>query len=226
MLQFLWLCYVLTGHHSNQTILRAIWNKHQQIFSKTNKIAQALMHQVQKKFIETLQVTLCIRSKKPHTIKTIIYKDIFTSLRCKKVQHLAKQVKELFSLVCYFCTLNFCNEFSRLLSLLFNKCLHQQIFLKTNKIAQALMHQVQKKFIETLQVTLCIRSKKPHTIKTIIYKDIFTSLRCKKVQHLAKQVKELFSLVCYFFTLNFYNELAENYSYLSQSELSNFFHVS
>ena len=37
------------------------------------------------------------------TIKTIIYNDIFTSLRRKKVQSPAKQFKELFSLVCYFC---------------------------------------------------------------------------------------------------------------------------
>ena len=55
-------------------------------------------------------------------------------------------------------------------------------------------HQVQKWFILTLQVTLCVWSKQPCTIKTIIY-DIFTSLRCKWVQSLAKQYKELFSLV-------------------------------
>ena len=44
--------------------------------------------------------------------------------------------------------------------------------------------------------------KKPRTIKTIIYNDIFTSLRRKKVQSPAKQFKELFSLVCFFFALN------------------------
>ena len=37
-------------------------------------------------------------------------------------------------------------------------------------------HQVQKKFIQPLQVTLCVRSKQPLTIKTIIYDDIFTAL--------------------------------------------------
>ena len=63
-------------------------------------------------------------------------------------------------------------------------------------------HQVQKKFIQTLQVKLCYQSKQPCMIKTIIYNDIFTSLRHKKVQSLAKQFKELFSLVCYFFALN------------------------
>ena len=36
----------------------------------------------------------------------------------------------------------------------------------------------------------------------IIYNDIFTSLRRKKVQIPAKQFKELFSLVCYCFALN------------------------
>ena len=36
----------------------------------------------------------------------------------------------------------------------------------------------------------------------IIYNDIFTTKRCKKVQSPAKQFKELFSLVCSFFALN------------------------
>ena len=63
-------------------------------------------------------------------------------------------------------------------------------------------HQVQKSFIQTLQVTLCVWSKQRRTIKTIAYNDVFTSLRRKKVQIPAKQFKELFSLVCYFFTLN------------------------
>ena len=65
-----------------------------------------------------------------------------------------------------------------------------------------LAHQVQKQFIQILQVTPCVRSKQPRTIKTIIYNNIFTSLRRKKDQSLAIQFKELFSLVCYFFALN------------------------
>ena len=40
----------------------------------------------------------------------------------------------------------------------------------------------------------CVRSKQPRTIKTIIYNDIFTSLRRKKVQSSSKHFKELFSL--------------------------------
>ena len=51
-------------------------------------------------------------------------------------------------------------------------------------------------------MTLCVRSKQLRTIKTIIYNDIFTSLRRKKVQSPAKQLKKFFSLVCYFFALN------------------------
>ena len=58
-------------------------------------------------------------------------------------------------------------------------------------------HQVQKSFIQTVRSV-----KQPRTMKTIIYNDIFTSLRRKKVQSPAKQFKELFSLVCYFFALN------------------------
>ena len=53
-----------------------------------------------------------------------------------------------------------------------------------------------------MQVTICARLKQPRAIKTIIYNDIFTTLRHKKVQSPAKQFKELFILVCYFFALN------------------------
>ena len=42
-------------------------------------------------------------------------------------------------------------------------------------------HQVQKLFIQTLQMKLCVRSKQPRTIKKIVYNDVFTSLRRKKV---------------------------------------------
>ena len=44
------------------------------------------------------------------------------------------------------------------------------------------------------QTETCVRSKKPRRIKTITGNDIFTSLRCKKVQIPTKQFKELFSL--------------------------------
>ena len=58
-------------------------------------------------------------------------------------------------------------------------------------------HQVQSNLFKPY-----VQSKQPRAIKTLIYNDIFTSLRCKKVQSLAQQFKELFSLVCYFFKLN------------------------
>ena len=63
-------------------------------------------------------------------------------------------------------------------------------------------HQMQKQFIQTLQMTLCVQSKQPRMIKTVIYNDIFISLRRRKVQSPAEQLKELFSLDCYFFALN------------------------
>ena len=63
---------------------------------------------------------------------------------------------------------------------------------------------------QTLLVTLCVQSKQLCTIKTIIYRDIFRSLRRKKVQSVAEQFKGLFSLVCYFFALN-QPSLALNY---------------
>ena len=76
-------------------------------------------------------------------------------------------------------------------------------------------------------MTLCVRSKQPRTIKTIIYNNTFTSIRRKKVQSRVKQFKKLFSLVCYFFALNkpssALNYLKKNCIYLNQSELSNFF---
>ena len=87
-------------------------------------------------------------------------------------------------------------------------------------------HQVEKQFIQTLQVALCVRSKQPRTIKIIICDDTLTHLRRNKVQSPAKQFKELFYwgllLLCTEFTL-FCFELHENCIYLNQSELSNFF---
>ena len=68
-----------------------------------------------------------------------------------------------------------------------------------------------------MQATLYVRSKQPRTIKTIIYIDIFTSLRLKKVQiqsGLLPLCTEL-TLLCI--------ELPVNFIYLNQSELSHFF---
>ena len=75
-------------------------------------------------------------------------------------------------------------------------------------------------------MTLCVRSKQPRTIKTIIYSDIFTSLRRIKVQSLAVQgiVQSGLLLLCTELTL-FCIELPENCVCLNQSELSNFFHL-
>ena len=41
-------------------------------------------------------------------------------------------------------------------------------------------HQVQKLLIQTLEVTLRVRSKQPRTIKTVTHNDVFTSLGAKK----------------------------------------------
>ena len=82
------------------------------------------------------------------------------------------------------------------------------IYMKKNEIAYRnyaeakCAHQVQKYFTQTPQVTICVRSKQPRTIKTIIYNDIFKSLRRKKVESPAKQFKELFSLCPYHFRGN------------------------
>ena len=69
-----------------------------------------------------------------------------------------------------------------------------------------------------LQVALCVRSKQPRTIKTIIYKDIFTSLRRKKFQSPAKHLKVVQSgllLLCTELNI-FCIELPENCVYLNQ----------
>ena len=73
-------------------------------------------------------------------------------------------------------------------------------------------------------MTLCVRSKQPRTIKTIIYNDIFTSLRRKKVQSPAKQFKVQSGLLILCAELT-PSAWPENYIYLNQSELSNFFMV-
>ena len=44
-----------------------------------NYVEAKCVHQVQKWFIQTLQVKLSIQSKQLPTIKTLIYNDIFTS---------------------------------------------------------------------------------------------------------------------------------------------------
>ena len=70
----------------------------------------------------------------------------------------------------------------------------------------------------------CIRSKQPRTIKTIIYKDIFTSLKRKKLivrLNSSRNVQSGLLLLCTGLTL-FCIELPENCIYLHQSELSNF----
>ena len=91
---------------------------------------------------------------------------------------------------------------------------------------------------------LCVQSKRPRTIKTIICNDIFTSLRRQKIQSPAKQCKQL--SVSFVTSLHWINsllqgivlssllllcteltlvcmELPENYICLNQSELSKFF---
>ena len=71
----------------------------------------------------------------------------------------------------------------------------------------------------------CIRSKQPRTIKTIIYKDIFTSLKRKKLivrLNSSRNVQSGLLLLCTGLTL-FCIELPENCIYLHQSELSNFY---
>ena len=72
-------------------------------------------------------------------------------------------------------------------------------------------------------MTLCIWSKQRFTIKTIIYSDIFTSLRPKKVQLSPVQgiVQSILLFLCTELTL-YCIELPENCIYLKQSELSNF----
>ena len=65
------------------------------------------------------------------------------------------------------------------------------------------MMQKQSSRIKCKHTSDIVRSVKTTAYdQTIIYKAIFTSLRRKKVRIPAKQFKELFSLVCYFFSLN------------------------
>ena len=71
----------------------------------------------------------------------------------------------------------------------------------------------------------CNRSKQPRTIKTIIFNDIFSSLKCKKlIERLnsSRNVQSGLLLLCTELIL-FCIELPENYIYLHQSEPSNFY---
>ena len=82
------------------------------------------------------------------------------------------------------------------------------------KILDSYRNYAEEEFIQTPQVTLCVPSKQPWTIKTIIFNDIFTSLRHKKVQNPNKEFRELFGLVCDFFVLN---QLSSALNYLKTS---------
>ena len=60
----------------------------------------------------------------------------------------------------------------------YTNIIHEKYEIAHHNYAEAKrVHQVQKQFIQIMQVTLCVRLKQPRTIKTIIYNDIFTSLR-------------------------------------------------
>ena len=73
----------------------------------------------------------------------------------------------------------------------YTNIIHEKYEIAYHNYAEAKrVHQMQKQFIQTMQVTLCVRLKQPRTIKTTIYNDIFTSLRRNTVQSLAKQFKE------------------------------------
>ena len=64
------------------------------------------------------------------------------------------------------------------------------------------VHQIQK-IIYSNPVSDLVHSVKNNLmIKIIIYNDIFTSLRCKNFKVRLNSSRKLFSLVCYFFTLN------------------------
>ena len=75
-------------YKSYEKIMYNILKKKRDSFSEAKRA-----HQVQKSFIQTVRSV-----KQPRTMKTIIYNDIFTSLRRKKVQSPDVQFKELFSL--------------------------------------------------------------------------------------------------------------------------------
>ena len=69
----------------------------------------------------------------------------------------------------------------------------------------------------------CIRSKQPRTIKTIIYNDIFTSLKRKKLIVRLNSSRNVQSGLLLTGLTLFCIELPENCIYLHQSELSNFY---
>ena len=67
--------------------MKKIWDSLSQLCRSKERASSA------KIFIQTFEVTLCVRSKRPRTIKTVLYNDIFIPLRRKIVQGPAKQFK-------------------------------------------------------------------------------------------------------------------------------------
>ena len=101
------------------------------------------------------------------------------------------------------------------------------IYMKKNTKQPIIIMQKQSARIKCINNLFkpCIRSKQPRTIKTIIYKDIFTSLKRKKLivrLNSSRNVQSGLLLLCTGLTL-FCIELPENCIYLHQSELSNFY---
>ena len=76
---------------------------------------------------------------------------------------------------------------------------------------------MQKLFIQTLQMKLCVRSKQPRKIKTIVYNDVLHLWGARKFN-----IRPGLLLLCTELTL-FCIELPENCIYLDKSELSSFF---
>ena len=170
----------------------------------------------------------CIQSKQPRMIKTAIYNDIFTSLRCKKNQSQAKQFKELFSL----CSNHF--QWNGIVICEVWPCLFSiSAWTDTQKAVLFTVFSLLKLFFSCCIVVAVAKENLLKTPAIIL----LANFHCSQIlQHLRLSFDWLFGvcliidqsecLVCYFLCTEltlFCIELPENCICLNQSELSNFF---
>ena len=79
--------WLFSPNYTRKIMWLRIYNIHEKIRDSLSWLCKSKASASGAKIIySNLQVTLCVRSKQPRTIKTIIYNDIFTTLRRNEVQ--------------------------------------------------------------------------------------------------------------------------------------------
>ena len=171
---------------------------------------------------------MCVRSKQPRRIKSIVYNDVSTFLRRKKVQSPAKQFKELFSL----CQITF-DEMESSFPRFNHVCFFISALDRSSKMlswVKAVLFRVFSLFElfftrsgerkPTWNAGHCFARKFSNFVATSKAR-IWLAI-CEFLWLLTNQ-NVWFVILLYTELTPFCTELPENCIYLNQSEMSNFF---